>query len=534
MLDLIIKNGYVVDGTGNPRFRADVGIADGKIALVGDLADEKSTKVIDAKGLIVCPGFIDMHSHSDIALLINPQAEGKIRQGITTELIGNCGSSAAPLDEATKEEIKKTMPMLEEAKLELDWSTMGEYLQRIKSKGVAVNVAPLVGNGNIRTFVIGHKNRAPTENEFEKMKKTLAQAMRDGAFGLSSGLIYAPSCYSDTNELVELCKVVAQFGGIYTSHIRGEGDRLLDAVKEAINIGERANVPVEISHHKAVGKANWGKVKQTLKMIENARKKGMDVSCDVYPYTAGSFGLDAMLPPYAQEGGVDMLIKRLKNPETRKKLKADMKKGVEGWESQLKEAGWDATVIADCEGHPEYEGKKISEIAEETGKNVLDFVFDLLIEETASVSVIRFMMREEDVRTVLKHPVSAVGTDASVRAPYGVLGKGKPHPRSYGTFPRVLGKYVREEGLLTFEEAVRKMAWLPAQKLKLKDRGLIREGMWADVAVFNPNTVVDRATFTEPHQYPEGIDYVLVNGKVVIDHGKHSEILPGKVLRLSP
>jgi N-acyl-D-amino-acid deacylase len=533
MLDLIIRNGCVVDGTGNPRFKADVGVADGKIVAVGDLVAEKSAKTIDAKGLMVCPGFIDMHSHSDIPLLINPKAEGKIRQGITTELIGNCGSSAAPLDEVTKEEIKKTTPMLEEAKLKLDWTTMGEYISRLESKGVAVNVAPLVGNANIRMFVIGHENRPPTKDELEEMKKTLAQAMKDGAFGLSSGLIYAPSCYSDTNELVELCKVVAKFGGIYTSHIRGEGDRLLDSVKEAIEIGERANVPVEISHHKAVGKANWGKVKQTLKMIENARKKGMDVSCDVYPYTAGSFGLDAMLPPYAQEGGVDMLIKRLKNPETRKKLEVDMKKGVAGWESQLKEAGWDATVIADCKGHPEYEGKKISEIAKEKGKDVLDFVFHLLIEEMASVSVIRYMMREEDVCTVLKHPVSAIGTDASVRAPYGVLGKGKPHPRSYGTFPRVLGKYVREEGLLTFEEAVRKMTLLPTQKLKLKDRGLIREKMWADIVVFNPKTVVDKATYTEPHQYPEGIEYVLVNGKVVIERGRHSGGLPGKVLRLS-
>lgn len=533
MFDLIIRNGCIVDGTGNSRFKADVGIKDGKVVAVENLVGQKSVEAIEAKGLMVCPGFIDMHSHSDITLLIDSKAEGKIRQGITTEVIGNCGSSAAPLDETAKEEIKKTTPMLEEAKLELDWSTMGEYMSRLESKGIAVNVAPLVGNANVRTLVIKNENRLPTEGELEEMKDVLAQAMRDGAFGLSSGLIYAPSCYSDTNELVELCKVVAQFGGIYTSHIRGEGDRLLDSVKEAIEIGERANVHVEISHHKAVGKANWGKVKQTLKIIETARKKGVDVSCDVYPYTAGSFGLDAMLPPYAQEGGVDMLVERLKNPETRKKLKADMKKGVAGWESQLKEAGWDATVIADCEGHPEYASKKTSEIAEEKGKDVLDFVFDLLIEETASVSVIRFMMCEEDVRTVLKHPVSVIGTDASVRAPYGVLSKGKPHPRSYGTFPRVLGKYVREERLLTFEEAVRKMTLLPAQKLKLKDRGLISEGIWADIVVFNPETVVDKATYTEPHQYPEGIEYVLVNGKVVIERGKHSGALSGKVLRLS-
>ncbi|MDH5482211.1 MAG: D-aminoacylase [Candidatus Bathyarchaeota archaeon] len=533
MLDIIIKNGCVVDGTGNPWFKADIGIKDGKITVVGILTAETSEKTIEAEGLMVCPGFIDMHSHSDFSLLINPNAESKIRQGITTEVIGNCGGSAAPLDEAAKEEIRKTTPSIEEAKLELNWSTMGEYMSRLEREGAALNVAPLVGNANIRMLVIGQENRLPSKDELEKMKKALAQTMKDGAFGLSSGLIYAPSCYSDTNELVELCKVVAKFGGIYTSHIRGEGDRLLDSVKEAIEIGERANVPVEISHHKAVGEANWGKVKQTLKMIEDARNKGLDVTCDVYPYTAGSFGLDAMLPPYAHEGGVDMLIKRLKNLEARKKIKTDMKKDDESWASQLKDAGWDATVIADCSGHPEYEGKKISEIAETEGKDVFDFVFDLLIEEMASVSVIRFLMREEDVRTVLKHPASAVGTDASVRAPYGVLCKGKPHPRSYGTFPRVLGKYVREGGLLTFEEAIRKMTILPAQKLKLKDRGLVREGLWADVVILDPKRVADRATYAEPHQYSEGIECVLVNGKVVIEHGKHAGTLSGQVLRLS-
>jgi len=532
MFGLIIRNGCIVDGTGNPWFKADVGVKDEKIVVIGNLDAEKSAEVIDARGLMVCPGFIDMHSHSDLALLINPKAESKIRQGITTEVIGNCGSSAAPLNDAAKEEIMKTTPMIQEAELELDWSTMGEYIRTLQSRGVAVNVVPLVGNANIRRLVVGCDKRLPTKDELEDMKTILTQAMHDGAFGLSSGLIYAPSCYSDTNELIELCKVVAQFGGIYTSHIRGEGDMLLNSVKEAIKIGEKTKVPVQISHHKAVGKANWGKPKQTLKMINDARTKGLDITCDVYPYTAGSFGLDAMFPPYAHEGGVDALVDRLKEPATRKKLKNDIKKGVRGWASPLKDAGWDDTVIAYCKGHPEYEGKRVSEIADVMGKDVFDLVFDLVAEEMASVSVIRFMMCDDDVCTVLKHSASTIGTDASARAPYGILAKGKPHPRSYGTFPRILGKYVREEGLLTFEEVIQKMTLLPAQKLKLNDRGLIKENMWADIVVFDPKKVADKATYAEPHQYPEGIEYVLVNGKIVIDRSKHRGTLSGKVLRL--
>jgi N-acyl-D-amino-acid deacylase len=531
MFDVIVKNGYVVDGTGNPWFKADVGISSGKISEIGRLDQEEASKIIDASKLVVSPGFIDMHSHSDLSLLINPKAESKVRQGITTEVIGNCGGSGAPLNDVLKEEIKKTTPIVEEANLELDWSTMAGYLNRLERQGVAVNVAPLVGHENIRVTTIGYDDRAPVKTELEEMKQTLAQAMKEGAFGMSTGLIYPPGCYAKTDELIELAKVVASFGGIYTSHIRGEGEKLLDSVKEAIEIGEKAGLPVEISHHKAGGKTNWGKVKESLKMMGEARARGVDVTCDVYPYIAASFGLSAMLPAWAHEGGTEKLLERLKDAKTRERLRREMEEGAPGQSSPLKSAGWDATQIARCRSHPEFEGKTVAEIAQNKKIDPFEFVFDLLIEENTAVSVVRFAMCEEDVCTVMQHPLSMIGTDSSAVAPYGVLGKGKPHPRSYGTFPRMLGKYVREERVLTLENAIRKMTSLPAQKLGLKDRGLIRKGICADIMVFNPERVVDKATYVDPHQYPDGIKYVLVNGKVTVERGKHTGTLSGKALR---
>jgi len=531
MFDVVVKNGRIIDGAGNPWYKADIGIRKERIAKIGKLGNEEASRIIDAKGLVVSPGFIDMHSHSDFTLLINPRAESKIRQGITTEVTGNCGGSAAPLNDLLKSEIRKTTLLLEEVKLELDWSTMREYLNRLDKQGVAVNVVPLVGHENIRAMVIGFDNRAPSDAELKKMKKVLSQAMGEGAFGMSTGLIYPPGCYAKTDELIELSKVVAKYRGIYTSHIRGEGDKLYSSVREAIEIGKKAGLPVEISHHKAGGKANWGKVKQTLKMMEEARAKGIDVTCDVYPYTAASFGLSAMLPPWAHEGGSAKLVERLRDSETRKRLKREMQKGAPSWSSPLKAAGWDSTLIARSRQHKEYEGKTVAEIAQTQKVDLFEFVFDLLIEENMAVSVVRFAMCEEDVSRVILHPYAMIGTDASTIAPYGVLGKGTPHPRAYGTFPRVLGKYVREDKMLRLEEAVRKMTSLPAQKLGLRDRGLIAERMYADITIFDPQSVADKATYTEPHQYPEGVEYVLVKGKVTVEKGEHTETLAGKALR---
>ncbi|MCK5593419.1 amidohydrolase family protein, partial [Candidatus Bathyarchaeota archaeon] len=380
-------------------------------------------------GSVVSPGFIDIPSHSDLVLLINPRAESKIRQGIATEVIGNCGGSAAPLNDLVREEMKRTTPLIAEAELDLDWSTMKEYVNRLDRQGVAVNVVPLVGHANIRVSAMGFADRAPTKTELEEMKRILAEALEDGAFGMSTGLIYPPGCYARTDELVELCRVVARHGRLYTSHIRGEGEKLLESVKEAIEIGEKAGLPVEISHHKAGGKANWGKVNESLKMIEDARDKGIEVTCDVYPYVAASFGLSAMLPPWAHEGGTEKLVERLRDAKTRGRLRREMGEQPPSPSSPLKSAGWDATQIARCPNHPDLEGKTVSEIARTRNLDPFALVFDLLTEDPA-ISVVRFAMCEDDVRTVLQHPLSMIGTDGSAVAPYGVLGKGKPHPRS--------------------------------------------------------------------------------------------------------
>ncbi len=529
MFDVIIKNGKVIDGAGNPWFKADVGIDRQKISAIGRLSTEKASKIIDADGLVVSPGFIDMHSHSDLVLLVNPKAESKIKQGITTEVIGNCGESAAPLNDLMKEEIRKTEPLIEEAKLQLDWSTMKDYLNRLGRQGVAVNIVPLVGHANLRVCTMGFVDRSPTKTELEEMKKRLAQAMEEGAFGISTGLIYPPGCYAKTDELVELSRVVASYGGIYASHIRDEGEKLIESVKETIEIGEEAGLPVEISHHKARGKANWGKVKESLKMIEDVRGRGKDITCDVYPYVAASTVLSAMLPQWAYEGGTEKLVKRLTDAETRDRLSREMREESPDRASLLGANRWDFTQIARCKNHPDFEGKTISEIAQMKHIDPFELVFDLLIDD-ASISVVRFLMCEDDVCTVLRHPVSMIGTDGWAVAPYGVLSEGKPHPRSYGSFPRVLGKYVREERILTLENAIRKMTSLPAQKLGLRDRGIIREGMRADITIFNPETITDRATYQNPHQYPDGIEYVIVNGKTAVRDRGHTGALAGRVM----
>lgn len=533
MFDIIVKKGRIVDGTGNPWFFADLAVKDGRIVKINRLITGDAEEVINAEGCVVSAGFIDMHSHSDYTPLFNPYMESKIIQGVTTEVIGNCGFSAAPINDSLKEEILKTSPMFREADVTLDWATMAEYIEKIEKNGIALNIAPLVGHGNIRSHVLDFEEREPSRKELEEMKRILAQAMDEGAFGMSTGLIYPPGCYARTEEIVELCKVVAAYGGLYSSHIRGEDDQLLTSVKEAIEIGEKAGIPVEISHHKASGKNNWGMVKESLKMIDQARSRGADVTCDVYPYTAASFSLDSILPPHSQEGGVEKLIERLRTAKVRQILKRQMMEGVDGWNSMAKTVGWKKIMVAYCKGHPEYEGRMIWEIAKEKRLDPFDFVFDLLIEENASVDVVLFCMSEEDVRTVLKSPFSMIGSDSSSIAPYGILSAGKPHPRAYGTFTRILRKYVREERVITLQEAIRKMTSFPAQKLGLRNRGLIREGMWADISIFDAEKIIDKATYANPHCYSEGVEYVIVNGKTVLKKGKHTRDKPGRVLSRS-
>jgi len=531
---LVIRNGLVVEGTGSPWFRADVGIVADRIVKIGRLSDTSARQEIDASGRVVCPGFIDAHSHSDTAILINPRAESKIRQGVTTEIIGNCGSSAAPLNKLVRERLEEAAPALKQVKVRADWRTMAEYLDRLKARGIAVNIAALVGHGNIRAMVLGFDRRDPTRKELERMSQIAARAVQDGAVGLSTGLIYPPGSYAKTKEIIQLAKVVSRVGGIYTSHIRGEGETLLRAVKEAITIGEKASIPVQISHHKAGGRNNWGKVKRTLRMIEQARKSGVDVTCDVYPYVASSFSLSAMLPPWAHEGGPASAIARLKDLAIRRRIRHDMITGVAGWMSPLKAAGWNKTVIASCPLHRGYQGLTISEAAKKAKKNPFEFAFDLLIQENFAPSVVRFAIKEDDVRTVLSYSNTMIGSDGSCLAPYGPLGKGKPHPRNYGTFPRIIAQYVRATRLLRLEEAIRRMTSLPAQRFKLQGRGLVKVGMYADLCLFYPSKIQDTATFSRPHQYPKGITHVIVNGQVVVKNGEHTGRLPGRPITPYP
>jgi N-acyl-D-amino-acid deacylase len=446
--DIIAKKGRVVDGTGNPWFYADVGIKDGKITEVGDLSGVRARWTLDCEGLVVCPGFIDMHSHSEFTLLVNSRAESKIKQGVTTKVTGNCGFSPFPVRPEAKKMYKRSWAwdFMEETGLDWDWASMKEFLARLKRQGIALNVAPLVGHDVIRSNVLGFENRRATEKEMDEMKKLVADAMRQGFFGLSSGLIYPPGCYADTGELVELCKVVAKYGGFYATHIRGESDTLFRALREAIEISRAAGIAVEISHLKLEGEKNWGRAEELLGIVDEARAEGVDVTFDVYPYTAGCFDLESMLPPWVREGGTVKLVRRLKDPGVRERLKREMLEGHVDWSSPLKAIGWGETMIVYCSRNEnkKYEGRNVGEISKSEGVDPFDFAFDLLVSERdAAVIVVRFSMLEDDVRTVIRHPAAAVGSDGLAVATCGVFGGRKCHPRYYGTFPRVLARYVR-------------------------------------------------------------------------------------------
>jgi len=529
MFDVIVKNGKVVDGTGNPWFKADLGIKDGRIVKVGHLDSVKAEGIIDAKGLAVCPGFIDAHSHSDMTIPFGPKVESAVRQGVTTIVTGNCGMSLAPVNPAKENLLTRYLHSIFSLppggmRGKVEWRTFGEYLKKMEEKGIASNVAPLVGHGTVKIAVMGFEDRPPTVEELEEMKALIAEAMRSGAMGMSTGLIYAPGAYSKTDEIIELAKVVARYGGVYASHIRNEGAALIQAMEEAIEIGERAQVPVEIAHHKASGKAFWGKTVESLRLMEEARARGVDITCDQYPYEAGMTSLVMLLPPWAHEGGMDKLLGRLRNSEDREKMRKDLENMVYGWEDIY-------VSHVETERNKPLEGKNLVEIAKARGKDEFTALCNLLLEENGVASMVVFSMDEGDIRRVMKHHLQMVGSDSWAVASYGILGAGKPHPRFYGTFPRILGKYVREERAFTLEEAVRKMTSFPAQRFGLRDRGLVREGFWADLVVFDPESVRDRATYQAPHQYPEGIEYVIVNGKIVVEKGEHTGVLAGKVLR---
>lgn len=517
MYDLLFKNARVFDGTGSPWFCADVAVQDKRIVAVGKLGGAAARRVIDAGELALAPGFIDAHSHSDTSILANPGAESKIRQGVTTEVVGQCGASAAPLVERALE----TAADEADEDVTVCWGSMAQYMEAVDRRGVALNIAPLIGHGQIRACAMGYDRRPPSAEELAKMERLVAESMEAGAFGLTTGLIYPPGCYGDTDEVVALAKVVSRYGGVYMSHIRDEEAGLLTAVGEAIDIGRRAHLPVQISHHKACDAPNWGRVKDSLAMIEAARREGIDVTADQYPYVATATGLSSIIPDWAHEGGPQALVGRLTDPATRARLRAEV--------APVQEVrGWKNVYISAARGHQECEGKNIVEIAGMTGKEPVDAAFDLIAETGAAVGMVRFSMCEEDVATVMSYPGTMIGSDSSAIAPSR---GGKPHPRTYGTFPRVLGRYVRELKVLRLEDAIRKMTGFPAWRLGLWDRGLIRPGFAADLVLFDPETVADRATFADPHQFPVGIKVVVVNGQVTVEDGEQGSTRAGVCLR---
>jgi N-acyl-D-amino-acid deacylase len=525
MLDILIRNGTVIDGSGEPRFRADVGITGGRIAEVGMLEGAEAGTVIDASGHVVTPGFVDMHSHADFTLPILPTADSLVHQGITTAVIGQCGASPAPLLPDTRDLIiaaagSSDMPLPWD-----EWSTFGSYLDYLRKIGTSINVAPLVGQSGVRSAVMGFTADAPTPEQMAQMQAEVIRAMEEGAIGVSTGLIYPPGSYATTAELIEVTRPAGERGGFYFSHIRGEGDTLLEAIAEAIRIGRETGAAVQISHYKAAGRDNWDKSGQGLALIDQAQAEGLDVTVDMYPYLAGSTMLAAALPEWAQEGGNDATLERLADQDTRAKMTAAMQSS-----GFFRIIEWDQVLISNSPHNRAYEGRYVADLAAEVGKSPYDWVFDALIETQLDMGMVLFMMSEENRKLELRHPLMMIGTDGSGLATEGPMAKGVPHPRSFGTYPRVLGRYVREGQVISLEEAVWKMSGLPAQKLHWADRGLIKKGQRADVVVLDPERVADLATYDKPHQYPAGMPHVIVNGELVVRDGTHTQARPGSVL----
>jgi N-acyl-D-amino-acid deacylase len=534
--DILIKNGRIIDGAGNPYFYSEIAIKDGKIIKIRPNLQVSAEYIIDATGLIVSPGFIDMHSHTDYILPLFNSASAFIRQGITTCVIGMCGDGLAPIPPDKMEEAKKFLATIHPLfnSLNISWNTFAEYLTELDNMGCSINLVPVVGYNNIR-FAGGQafENRDATEKELESMKSYITEAMEAGAFGMSTGLIYAPQVFSKTNELIELAKIVSKYNGLYFSHIRSEGEAIIDAIKEVIEIVEKSGcVGGQIAHHKIAGLSYWGLSKETIKLMEYANKKGINISCDQYPYNRGMTSITAALPPWVHEGGNEKLLERIKNPKERNHIIKDVVKGIKGWEDFIKEDSFEHIYLsaANTKKWKDVEGKSISEITKlKNKKDDWETYFEIILDEKGSSIITIEDMGEEDIRRILKSRYQMVGTDGLAFPIRPRLGK--YHPRSFGTYPRILGKYVREEKVLTLEEAIRKMTSFPAQRLGLQDRGLIRENMWADIVIFNPDIIIDKATYDDPYQFPEGIPYVLVNGIIAVENNRQNKVFPGKVLR---
>jgi N-acyl-D-amino-acid deacylase len=528
--DVLILSGTVVDGSGAAGFPADVAVKGDRIVRIGDLKQARASKTIDATGLVVAPGFIDMLGQSEMISLVEPRVPSKIHQGITTEITGE-GESIAPLNDAL---IKIMQPTLDHYKLAVDWRSLAEYFNRFTKQGVAINLGTFVGATEVREYVLQFENRPPTPAELEKMKALVAEAMKDGALGLSTSLIYSPAIYAKTDELIELAKVAAQYGGIYASHIRNEGDHINEALDEAFRIGREAKIGVEIWHLKVAGKDMWGKMPGVLKKIEDARANGIDVQADQYPYVAGATSLAACMPPWAHEGGREKLVERLKDKKLRERIKGELPVRSDQWESEWYDVGGARGILISSVFNPRlkaYEGKRVDEISILRGEHdPMETLMNLIIEDNAQTGAIYFSMNEDDVKAALKKSWVAVDCDYGASNPTGILSDERPHPRAYGAFPRILGKYVREEKVLPLELAIQKMTSTAAHRVGLKNRGLIKEGQFADITIFNRALVADKATFEEPHQFPVGIEYVLVNGQVALEHGRQTGALAGRPL----
>jgi N-acyl-D-amino-acid deacylase len=524
--DVLIRNGHVVDGTGSPWYAADIAIRDGHIAAIGHLGAATAKQTIDAAGMTVAPGFIDMLGQSEESILVNPHLPSKIYQGITTEITGE-GGSAAPLTDAIRNADRAGY---EHYKIDPSWNTFREFFARIEKQGMGINMASYVGATQVRRAVIGDGDRAPTPAELDRMKTLVRDAMRDGAVGVSSSLQYAPAPYATTEELIALAAEGAKLGGIYATHMRSEGDAIIPALDEAIRIGREAHVPVEIWHLKAAGLQNWGRMAEIVAHIDEARRSGVEIGANPAWYNTFS----AFIPPWAHDGGDAKLIERLKDPATRARIRKDMETPATTWDNEWRDIPGPEAILVCVVQNPKLlplQGKTIAEIAKLWNKDPLDTIFDLLIEDNAATEVAVFGMSEPDVRLALQQPWVSVCNDSHGTAPDGLLGQEHPHPRAYGTFPRILRKYVREDGALTLPDAIRKFSALPAAHLRLADRGVIKAGMWADIVVFNPDNIMDLATFDKPNQLSDGMQYVLVNGVPVIDHGRMTNALPGKVVR---
>jgi dihydroorotase/N-acyl-D-amino-acid deacylase len=528
--DLIIRNGHIIDGTGSPWYSGDIGIRDGRIAAIGFLGAAQAKRTIDAHGMVVAPGFIDMLGQSELTILVNPHLPSKIFQGITTEITGE-GGSVAPLNDAI---IKADKLSYDHLKLTPDWRTLRQYFARLEKQGMGINLATYVGATQVRRMVLGDDKIQPTTAQLEQMKSLVRDAMRDGAVGVSTSLQYAPAPYATTEELIALAGEASKFGGIYATHMRSEGSAITAAIDEAVRIGREAHIPVEIWHLKAAGKPQWGWMPRIVAQIEKARASGVDVGANTYAYPAWFNSFSAFIPPWAHDGGDAKMIERLKDPAMRARIRKEMETPSDDWDNEWQEIAGPEAILISVVQNPQLlplQGKTIAEIAKLWNKDAFDTIFDLLIQDNAFTQVAVFGMSEPDVALALQQPWVSVDNDSQGTAPDGLLGQEHPHPRAYGTFPRILRKYVREEHKLKLEDAIRKFSSLPAERMRLAERGVLKAGMWADVVIFDPQTVTDRATFENPNQLSEGMQYVLVNGVPVIDGGKPTNALPGKVLR---